>query len=420
VPLHDLSQQTVSKTIMKYSQTDSFSHIDTFVGTAGNDTFKGTLWGTYSFDGNGGFSNTLDYSALTTGVTFNVQEISGTVDKAPDSSWNGLTDTFSNIQHFTGGGGDDTFKITPDGLDYELDGGDGINTLDASAFTLPVTFDLKQHVVQGSAVIPNGQGMYGPKVQVVPVSDRFWNIGDFTGGSGGDTLIDGSGTTKVLFDGGDGNNTVVLSGNYGDYDYSASGYESDQLWHTVVNPISSTDAPLDLVHVEQLQFADQSSLPLAVHAKVYSASSLFTATGTIIKYQFWDSTADPASGHFVVNGLVQAKSQAIDVSAAQLGQTTFQSGSGSNDLWVRTFDGVQWSAWKEFHVMAPINHAPVVTASDQAVAHGANIAASSLFSVSDADRDVMTRYQFWDSTADAASGHFVVNGAAQGAGQTIR
>jgi hypothetical protein len=171
--------------------------------------------------------------------------------------------------------------------------------------------------------------------------------------------------------------------------------------------------------VEQLQFADQSSLPLSVHGKVYSASSLFTATGTIIKYQFWDSTTDPASGHFVVNGVVQAKGQAIDVSAAQLGQTTFQSGSGANDLWLRTFDGQQWSAWKEFHVNAPINHVPVIAASDQAVSHGANVAASSLFSVSDADGDAMTRYQFWDSTADPASGHFVVNGAAQGANQSI-
>ena len=62
-----------------------------------------------------------------------------------------------------------------------------------------------------------------------------------------------------------------------------------------------------------------------------------------------------------------------------------------------------------------LNHAPVVTAHDFTASHDQNIAASSLFSVSDADNDVMTKYQFWDSTADPASGHWVVNGLAQGA-----
>jgi len=40
-----------------------------------------------------------------------------------------------------------------------------------------------------------------------------------------------------------------------------------------------------------------------------------------------------------VNGLVQGANWAIDVTAAQLAQTTFQSGSGSDDLWVRANDG---------------------------------------------------------------------------------
>src|SRR5437588_9189358 len=64
-------------------------------------------------------------------------------------------------------------------------------------------------------------------------------------------------------------------------------------------------------------------------------------------YQFWDSTADPASGHFVVNGVAKDALKVIDVTAAQLSQTTFQSGSGTDDLWVRASDnGNQWSAWQ--------------------------------------------------------------------------
>ena len=154
------------------------------------------------------------------------------------------------------------------------------------------------------------------------------------------------------------------------------------------------------------------------------ASSLFSVSDvdgdTIARYQFWDSTADAASGSWMVNGVAQATGVAIDVTAAQLGQTTFQSGSGTDDLWVRASDGISWSAWKAFHVAAPVNNAPVVVAADPIhVAHGANALASSLFSVSDVDGDTVARYQFWDSTADAASGHWMVNGVAQATGVAI-
>jgi hypothetical protein len=46
-------------------------------------------------------------------------------------------------------------------------------------------------------------------------------------------------------------------------------------------------------------------------------------------------------------------------------------------------------------------------------------AASALFSVSDGENDTITEYQFWDLTSDPASGHWVVNGFAQGANQAI-
>ena len=49
---------------------------------------------------------------------------------------------------------------------------------------------------------------------------------------------------------------------------------------------------------------------------------------------------------------------AIDVTAAQLTQTTFQSGSGTDDLWMRASDGTDWGAWQEFHVAAPVDAQP--------------------------------------------------------------
>jgi len=140
---------------------------------------------------------------------------------------------------------------------------------------------------------------------------------------------------------------------------------------------------------------------------------------SITAYRFWDSTTNALSGHFVVGGVAQGTNQNIDVSAAQLAQTTFQTGSVADDLWVQAFDGIAWSAWKEFHVTPAVNHAPVASASDRSVPENASIGANTLFSVSDADNDTITAYHFWDSTTAAASGHFVVGGVAQGTNQNI-
>jgi hypothetical protein len=161
----------------------------------------------------------------------------------------------------------------------------------------------------------------------------------------------------------------------------------------------------------------------ATHNQNIATSSLFSVSDAdgdaITQYQLWDSTSDPTSGHWVVDGAARGANVAIDVTAAQLASTTFQSGSGSDDLWVRANDGFVWGAWKEFHVNAPIDNAPVVTASDFTATHNQNIAASSLFSVTDADSDSIDKFQFWDSTADPASGHWVVDGAARGANVAI-
>ena len=162
----------------------------------------------------------------------------------------------------------------------------------------------------------------------------------------------------------------------------------------------------------------------ATHGQDIAASHLFSVNDadndTITAYQLWDSTSDPASGHWVVGGVAQAAGIAINVSPAQLTSTSFQSGSGSDDLWARAFDGITWGAWKEFHVNAPLDHAPVVTAADfHATVLNQNVAATSLFSVADADGDSITQYQVWDSTSSAGSGHWSIGGVAQPASTAI-
>jgi hypothetical protein len=79
-----------------------------------------------------------------------------------------------------------------------------------------------------------------------------------------------------------------------------------------------------------------------------AASSLFTVSDpngfAITEYQFWDSTRDPASGHFYINGVQQAAGTVIDLPASQIGQVDFVTGTVGNALQVRAFDGTSWSA----------------------------------------------------------------------------
>jgi hypothetical protein len=60
--------------------------------------------------------------------------------------------------------------------------------------------------------------------------------------------------------------------------------------------------------------------------------------------------------------------QEIDVTAAQLSQLSYQSGSGADTLWVRANDGTQWSGWSNsFTVTGQADTAPTVTGSNVTV-----------------------------------------------------
>ena len=155
-----------------------------------------------------------------------------------------------------------------------------------------------------------------------------------------------------------------------------------------------------------------------------SAASLFSVTDAdndaITQYEFWDDVA--GGGYFRVNGAAQAAAQSIGVSAADLANTEYVGGAnpGAEQVWVRANDGLAWSAWRAWNMTTALhvpNAAPVVTAADSTILLNSTADASSLFSVSDADNDAITRYEFWDSTAGV--GHFTVNGAAQGVNVSI-
>jgi hypothetical protein len=70
--------------------------------------------------------------------------------------------------------------------------------------------------------------------------------------------------------------------------------------------------------------------------------------------------------------------------------------------------------------MATTGNAPIATAANASVGTEFSVAASSLFSINDADGDAITRYEFWDDGGTApVSGHFAIDGVAQASGVAI-
>ena len=112
---------------------------------------------------------------------------------------------------------------------------------------------------------------------------------------------------------------------------------------------------VEINHAPTVAASDQT----ATRGQVINASSLFSASdadGDHLLYFFYDNSADPASGHFTVGGVVQAAGTTFAVSEAQLAQTTFTAGtSSSDDLFVNVWDGSLFSGPKEFHVNVPAN-----------------------------------------------------------------
>ena len=160
----------------------------------------------------------------------------------------------------------------------------------------------------------------------------------------------------------------------------------------------------------------------AARGQVFNASDLFSATdgdGDTLLYFFYDNSADPGSGHFTVNGVVQAANTTFAVNAAQLAQTTFTAGTRrSDDLYVNAWDGASYSGPQQFHINVPATMRRRRRRPTSRRRAGQVFNASSLFSASDGDGDSLL-YFFYDNSAEPASGHFTVNGVVQAANTTF-
>ncbi|MFO1109773.1 MAG: M10 family metallopeptidase C-terminal domain-containing protein [Bradyrhizobium sp.] len=337
--------------------------------------------------------------------------------------------------------------------------GNGVDTYDLSNYTTSVSINLNPGAWTTTSTVQLanlGSGNYAAGNILNAYlynSDPRSYIENANGGSGNDTLVGNAianvlngGTGNDTFTGGGGNDTIiggtgtdtaVYSGNRANYLIT---YNSPTQTFTIVDQRGGTPDGTDTVTgVENLQFADMtvatsSLIPnqapvltvpsanvAATAGQSIAASSLFSATdadGDPLTYYLYDNTSAANSGHFVVNGTVVAAQTPVAVSAAQLAQTTFVAGAAgtTDDLLVIAYDGKAFSnggVYSEFHVnvAAATNQAPVLTVPSANVSAnaGQSIAASSLFSATDANGDPLT-YYLYDNTPAANSGHFVVNG----------
>jgi hypothetical protein len=75
-------------------------------------------------------------------------------------------------------------------------------------------------------------------------------------------------------------------------------------------------------------------------------------------------------------------------------------------MYVRAFDGQDWSQWDSFTFTALANSPPVATISDHSLHVGDWAQIKNWISYSDANGDAPTQYEFWDGNAAAGSGSF--------------
>jgi hypothetical protein len=217
-------------------------------------------------------------------------------------------------------------------------------------------------------------------------------------GSNVEIIVNASQLSQVTYTPGAGTDTLFVRANDG------------LMWSTWTAGFSATDvAPVSTPLHNSVSGAGN---------RTYAFSNLFTvgdADGDqAAVYDFWDNGA--GGGHWSVNGVAQGSNQEILVNASQLSQVTYQSGSGTDTLFLRASDGLHFGAWTQG---VSVVNAPVANPNQSAftLSHTQSVAATALFTAADADGDPITKYDFWDN--GAGGGHWSINGVAQGSNVEI-
>jgi hypothetical protein len=129
-----------------------------------------------------------------------------------------------------------------------------------------------------------------------------------------------------------------------------------------------------------------------------------------VKFQFWDAGTGASSGYFWTPGTGQvAANTTVEVAASDLANVWLRGGTnyGYETMWVRAFDGKDWSSWDGFTVTS--DDGPVVTPVSASTKSFANqsFSAGSLFNYT-SPLGAAVQYDFWNS--GGGGGHFVLSG----------
>jgi hypothetical protein len=243
------------------------------------------------------------------------------------------------------------------------------------------------------------------------------------GGSGSDFIYGNSANNAIrgglgndTMDGGGGIDTAVFSGLRSAYTITSLGGGNVR--------VAGPDGTDTLSNFEFLQFSDQTvsttantppvatigdhSLHTTTWSQVAGWISYSDADGNpAVSYQFVDQGSAAGSAQFWTPSGYLAAGDTLTVAATDLANVWVGGSSltGSETMYVRAFDGTDWSAWDPF-TLTSTNTAPVAAISDHSQHTTAWTQASSWVSYSDANSDAATMYQFVDLGSTAGSGQF--------------
>ncbi len=207
--------------------TLGISNINNVVGSATANTTLAFSngWGAVSVATTG--TKTLDFSAVTSGLTFNINADgsvsvaggSSTVADTPDSTG------VAGVESIIGGHGTNNFIFAAGAaLAGTINGGSGTSSLNYAAYTTDVTVDLQAGTATGTLGISNIRNVTGGSGNDTLTASATGS-NRITAGSGNDTLIAGSGNDTLI--GGIGNDTYKFSTGW---------------WNSTVTDSGGTDA----------------------------------------------------------------------------------------------------------------------------------------------------------------------------------
>ncbi|MEE8524882.1 MAG: hypothetical protein V3T72_13190, partial [Thermoanaerobaculia bacterium] len=244
---------TVDLTAGSATDTGGASNIQNVTGGAGGDTLtagigSGTLTGgagddmliaansAYTFEGGAG-TDTLVAAALA-----NTWELTG-LDLGFLNA-----QTFSSTENLKGGAGDDIFVFLDGSVSGEVDGGDGINTLDYAASITAVAVNLRMGSATSTGGVRNIRNVRGSAGDDILKGNSAANVlsggpGDdtLTGDAGDDTLVGGSGTDTYI--GGAGIDTLVAHQSETSWNITGpnAGTLNDQTFSDIENLVGAAD-----------------------------------------------------------------------------------------------------------------------------------------------------------------------------------